>query len=95
MTYQPAMALDEPRINSGGDPDPSQKTPGMSRLGTLVTRIGEKGSWMFRRSEAVGWLLALALNISAAGWMGLGIWTFIFATSILLETVAEPVDAAE
>ncbi len=94
MTTQPVMALDEPCIDPDRGIHSPRTTNFVTRLGIIATRVAEKALWMFRRSEALGWVLALALNVSAAGWLGLAIWTFIFAVSILLETAAEPIEAA-
>ncbi|MFT3802145.1 MAG: hypothetical protein QM766_13090 [Burkholderiaceae bacterium] len=92
MTDQQAMALDEPRIDIRGT-EPARRSTASTRPGSAVGRLIDKGFWIFRRSEALGWLLALALNVSAAGWLGVAIWAVIFAVSIIIETAAEPIEA--
>ncbi|MFT4101675.1 MAG: hypothetical protein QM674_11680 [Burkholderiaceae bacterium] len=92
MTDQQAMAGDEPRIDVR-DTEPSRPSTAVTRPDSAIARLIDKGFWMFRRSEALGWLLALALNISAAGWLGVAIWAVIFAVSIVIETAVEPVEA--
>lgn len=85
-------------------------TNGQARSGSGATAIGtrsvptwrqrlssalESMIWMFQRSEGVGWLIALLVNIATVGWLGVALWSALFSIAIVLETLAEPVQSVD
>ena len=58
---------------------------------TRLSAAAESMIWMFQRSEGVGWLIALLVNIVTVGWLGVALWSALFCIAIMLETMAEPV----
>lgn len=95
MTYQEVLALDEPGAAPDDDNTTISRPTLTERVRARLASASKSIAWIFRRSEGVGWMLALALNISTAGWLGVAIWAVMFAVAISLETAAEEVVPAD
>ena len=94
MAWQPGGAA----FGSAGRPIGGPTSTQDSRKATLRARLSaavESMVWMFQRSEGVGWLIALLVNVVTVGWLGVAIWSALFCIAILLETMAEPVQSVD